>query len=68
LFYDTSNQTKGGQYKMIKTVLTGHSFKYRRLLAGGANVEDVQTDKHIPYEQDELQQTLEKYDSKKFEL
>ncbi|WP_176545992.1 hypothetical protein [Bacillus thuringiensis] len=53
---------------MIKTVLTGHSFKYRRLLAGGANVEDVQTDQHILYEQDELQQTLEKYDSKKFEL
>jgi hypothetical protein len=26
---------------MIKTVLTGHSFMYRRLLAGGANVEDV---------------------------
>ncbi|MFK4291756.1 hypothetical protein ABH955_003011 [Bacillus sp. RC240] len=43
---------------MITTVLTGHSFKYRRLLAGGANVEDVQTDKHI----------LEKYDSKNFEL
>ncbi|TKI35556.1 hypothetical protein FC700_25145 [Bacillus mycoides] len=32
LFYDTSNQTKGGKYKMIKTVLTEHSFKYRRLL------------------------------------
>ncbi len=68
LFYDTSNQTKGGQYKMITTVLTGHSFKYRRLLTGEENVEDVQTDKHIPYEQNELQQTLEKYDSKKFEL
>ncbi|WP_193647936.1 hypothetical protein [Bacillus cereus] len=53
---------------MIKTVLTGHSFKYRRLLAGGANVEDVQTDKHIPYEQNGLQQTLEKYDLKKFKL
>ncbi|AHA70327.1 MULTISPECIES: hypothetical protein [Bacillus] len=53
---------------MVKTVLTGHSFMYRRLLAGGTNVEDIQTDKHIPYEQDELQQTLEKYDSKKFEL
>ncbi|EJV59208.1 hypothetical protein [Bacillus cereus] len=53
---------------MITTVLTGHSFKYRRLLTGGANVKDVQTDQHIPYEQDELQQTLEKYDSKKFEL
>ncbi|WP_215556689.1 hypothetical protein [Bacillus mycoides] len=53
---------------MITTLLTGHSFKYRRLLAGGANVEDVQTDKHIPYEQNELQQTLEKYDSKKFEF
>lgn len=53
---------------MIKIVLTGHSFMYRRLLAGGVNVEDIQTDKHIPYEQDELQQTLEKYDSKKFEL
>ncbi|MGU3372630.1 hypothetical protein [Bacillus mycoides] len=50
---------------MITTVLTGHSFKYRRLFADG---EDVQTDKHIPYEQNELQQTLEKYDSKKFEL
>ncbi|ANS46509.1 hypothetical protein BT246_11140 [Bacillus thuringiensis] len=53
---------------MVKTVLTGHSFKYRRLLAGGANVEGVQTDKHILYEQNELQQTLEKYGSKKFEL
>ncbi|WP_179871835.1 hypothetical protein [Bacillus wiedmannii] len=53
---------------MITTVLTGHSFKYRRLLTGEENVEDVQTDKHIPYEQKELQQTLEKYDSKKFEL
>ncbi|HDX9705410.1 MULTISPECIES: hypothetical protein [Bacillus] len=53
---------------MIKTVLTGHSFKYRRLLTGGENVEDVQADQHIPYEQNELQQTLEKYDSKKFEL
>ncbi|WP_193659082.1 hypothetical protein [Bacillus cereus] len=53
---------------MIKTVLTGHSFRYRRLLKGGEKVEDVQTDKHIPYEQNELQQTLEKYDSKKFEL
>ncbi|WP_193648849.1 hypothetical protein [Bacillus cereus] len=53
---------------MIKTVLTGHSFKYRRLLVGGANVEGVQTDKHIPYEQNELQQTLEKYDLKKFKL
>ncbi|CAM4153660.1 hypothetical protein [Bacillus paramycoides] len=53
---------------MIKTVLTEHSFKYRRLLAGGANVEGVQADKHIPYEQNELQQTLKKYDSKKFEL
>jgi len=36
---------------MITTVSTGHSFKYRRLLTGGENVEDVQTDKHIPYEQ-----------------
>ncbi|CAM3985110.1 hypothetical protein OCF63_17380 [Bacillus wiedmannii] len=53
---------------MITTVLTGHSFMYRRVLAGGANVEDVQTDKHIPYEQNEWQQILEKYDSKKFEL
>ncbi|MCQ6335631.1 MULTISPECIES: hypothetical protein [Bacillus] len=53
---------------MIKTVLTGHSFMYRRLLAGGSNVEDVQTDQHILYEQNELQQILEKYDSKKFEL
>ncbi|MGW6193410.1 hypothetical protein ACWFRC_22610 [Bacillus cereus] len=53
---------------MIKTVLTGHSFKYRRLLTDGENVEDVQTDKHIPYEQNELQQTLEEYDSKRFEL
>ncbi|HDR7599795.1 hypothetical protein NSU10_04715 [Bacillus sp. FSL E2-8895] len=53
---------------MITTVLTGHSFKYRKLLIGGENVEDVQTDQHIPYEQNELQQTLEKYDSKKFEL
>ncbi|EOP53838.1 hypothetical protein IKQ_02678 [Bacillus cereus VDM053] len=25
------------------------------LLTGGENVEDVQTDKHIPYEQNELQ-------------
>ena len=41
---------------MITTVLTGHSFKYRRLLTGGENVEDVQTDKHIPYKQNELQQ------------
>ncbi|EJQ13968.1 histidine kinase [Bacillus cereus] len=49
---------------MIKPLLTGHSFKYRRLLAGGENVEDVQKDKHIPYEQNELQQTVEKYDSK----
>lgn len=32
---------------MIKTVLTGHSFKYRRLLTGGENAEDVQTDKNI---------------------
>lgn len=53
---------------MITTVLTGHSFKYRRLLTGRENVEDVQTDKHTQYEQNELQQTLEKYDSKKFEL
>ncbi|MBY7111635.1 MULTISPECIES: hypothetical protein [Bacillus] len=53
---------------MITTVLTRHSFKYRRLLTGGENVEDVQTDKYIPYEQNEWQQTLEKYDSKKFEL
>ncbi|MEK5049327.1 hypothetical protein [Bacillus sp. FSL P2-0099] len=53
---------------MITTVLTGRFFKYRRLLTGGENVEDVQTDKHSPYEQNELQQTLEKYDSKKFEL
>ncbi|MCU5599794.1 hypothetical protein OCF58_19815 [Bacillus wiedmannii] len=43
MFYDTSNQTKGGQYKMITTLLTG-----------GENVEDVQTEKHIPYEQNEL--------------
>ncbi|EEL62092.1 hypothetical protein bcere0025_51520 [Bacillus cereus F65185] len=56
MFYDTSNQTKGGQYKMIKTVLRAHSFKYRRILADGENVEDVQTDKHIPYKQNELQQ------------
>ena len=56
MFYDTSNQTKGGQYKMITTVSTGHSFKYRRLLTGGENVEDVQTDKHIPYKQNDLQQ------------
>nr|WP_277994358.1 hypothetical protein [Bacillus nitratireducens] len=43
---------------MITPLLTGHSFKYRILLAGGENVEDVedvQTDKHIPYEQNELQ-------------
>ncbi|MED3481531.1 hypothetical protein MHB70_29960 [Bacillus sp. FSL M7-1020] len=40
---------------MIKTVLTGHSFKYRRLLADGENVEGVQTDKHIPYKQNEWQ-------------
>ena len=49
---------------MIKPLLTGHSFKYRRLLAGGENVKDVQKYKHIPYEQNELQQTLEKYNSK----
>ena len=49
---------------MIKPLLTGHSFKYRRLLAGGENVEDIQKYKHIPYEQNELQQTLEKYNSK----
>ncbi|WP_340689330.1 histidine kinase [Bacillus nitratireducens] len=58
MFYDTSNQTKGGPHKMITPLLTGHSFKYRILLAGGENVEDVedvQTDKHIPYEQNELQ-------------
>ncbi|WP_179952853.1 hypothetical protein [Bacillus sp. AR2-1] len=36
---------------MIKTVLTAHSFKYKRILADGENVEDVQTDK-----QNELQQ------------
>lgn len=53
---------------MITTVLTGHSFKYRRLLAGGENAEDIETDKHIPYKKNELQQTLEKYDSKEFEL
>ncbi|MED3056279.1 histidine kinase [Bacillus thuringiensis] len=57
---------KEGNTKLI-TILTRHSFKYRRLL-DGANVEDVQTDKHIPYEQNELQQTLEKYNSKKFEF
>lgn len=68
MFYDTSNQTKGGPYTIITPLLTGHSFKYRRLLAGGENVEDIQTDKHIPYEKNELQQTLEKYDSKEFEL
>lgn len=50
---------KEGNTKLITTVLTGHSFKYRRLL-DGANVEDVQTDKHIPYEQNELQQTYRK--------
>ncbi|EEL87291.1 histidine kinase [Bacillus cereus] len=49
---------------MITPLLTRHSFKYKRLLAGGGDVEDVQTDKHIPYEQNELQQTLEKYDLK----
>jgi hypothetical protein len=38
LFYDISNQIKGGQYKMITTVLTGHSFKYRRLFADGEDV------------------------------
>ncbi|SDE48442.1 hypothetical protein SAMN04487767_12343 [Bacillus wiedmannii] len=32
---------------MIQTVLTGHSFKYRRLLTGGENVGDVQTDHNI---------------------
>jgi len=37
------------QKEGVTTVLTGHSFKYRRLLADGENVEDVQTDKHIPY-------------------
>ena len=47
---------KEGNTKLIKTVLTGHSFKYRRLLTGGENVVDVQTDKHIPYKQNELQQ------------
>ncbi|MGH1215560.1 hypothetical protein [Bacillus cereus] len=36
-------QKKGG----VTTVLTGHSFKYRRLLVDGENVEDVQTDKNI---------------------
>ena len=41
---------------MIKTVLTAHSFKYKRILADGENVEVVQTDKHIPYKQNELQQ------------
>ncbi|AJH03333.1 hypothetical protein P4493_16925 [Bacillus thuringiensis] len=41
---------------MTTTVLTGHSFKYGKLLANGENVEDVQTDKHIPYKQNELQQ------------
>ena len=41
---------------MIKTVLTAHSFKYKRILADGENVEDVQTDKHIPYKQNDLQQ------------
>lgn len=30
-----------------------------QIMVFGANVEDVQTDKHIPYEQNELQQTLE---------
>ena len=59
---------KEGHTNIITPLLTGHSFKYRRLLAGGENVEDVQTDKHIPYEKNELQQTLEKYDSKEFEL
>ncbi|SCC37718.1 hypothetical protein BACERE00177_03406 [Bacillus mobilis] len=39
---------------MITAVLTGHSFKHRGLLTGGENVEDVQTEKHIPYEQNEL--------------
>ncbi|SHM88041.1 hypothetical protein SAMN04487918_12220 [Bacillus sp. bc15] len=43
------------QKEGVTTVLTGHSFKYRRLLADGENVEDVQTDKHIPYKQNELQ-------------
>ncbi|MGE6618578.1 histidine kinase [Bacillus mycoides] len=57
MFYDTSNQTKGGPYNIITPLLTG-----------GENVEDVQTDKHIPYEKNELQQTLEKYDSKEFGL
>ncbi|MGG1790384.1 hypothetical protein ABDI27_10895 [Bacillus mycoides] len=46
----------------------GHTNIITLLLTGGENVEDVQTDKHIPYEKNELQQTLEKYDSKEFEL
>ncbi len=35
------------QKEGVTTVLTGHSFKYRRLLVDGENVEDVQTDKNI---------------------
>ncbi|EJP84075.1 hypothetical protein [Bacillus cereus] len=31
----------------------------KTLLTGGANMENVQTDKQIPYEQKELQQALE---------
>ncbi|MGI8282349.1 hypothetical protein [Bacillus mycoides] len=43
---------------MIKTLLTG-TLLSTGLLAGGANMENVQTDKQIPYEQKELQQQLE---------
>ncbi|WP_141528766.1 hypothetical protein [Bacillus thuringiensis] len=35
------------QKEGVTTVLTGHSFKYRRLLVDGENVEDVHTDKNI---------------------
>ncbi|BCA37093.1 hypothetical protein [Bacillus thuringiensis] len=35
------------QKEGVTTVLTGHSFKYRRLLVDGENVEDVQTDTNI---------------------
>lgn len=33
------------QKKGVITVLIGQSFKYRRLLVDGENIEDVQTDK-----------------------
>ncbi|MFE6140079.1 hypothetical protein [Bacillus sp. NPDC057893] len=43
---------------MFKTLLAG-TLLSTGLLAGGANTENVQTDKQIPYEQKEMQQALE---------